>query len=324
MVKNKKYPLRLSYASRTALWAGDRLSSEYKKGATGEKISETWELSVREDAMSRILNGSCEGMTLEQYFEREGYDCVSNTFDASMRFPLLVKLIDAADTLSVQVHPRDEDIDASAGDSGKTEMWYIVDAEPDAKIIYGLKNGVGREELELAIAERRLPDIMNYVSVSAGQTYFIPAGTVHALGAGIVVAEIQQSSDRTYRLYDFERRDEQGNLRELHIDKALSVTRRYSGEDVDALRYKRGRDCRGGELLASSEYFKVRRVTLRGEWQDSVTEESFVSVLCLDGDGAIVLDGERYPVSKGDSYFLPAGMGEYALDGEMTVILSEI
>ncbi len=321
----KKYPLKLSYTAKTALWAGKRLASEFGKRSEFETISETWELSVREDEMAVVQNGEARGMTLAEYFSRCGFDCVTSNFTANERFPLLVKLIDANDILSVQVHPDDAyAFAAEGGDSGKTEMWYIIDAKPDAKLVYGLAKGIGKREFADAVAEGRLNDVMNFVPVRAGQTYFIPSGMLHAIGSGILIAEIQQNSDLTYRVYDFERVGADGKKRPLHVEKSLAVTRPFDDGEVNAQRFARDASNMAGEVLAASEYFTVSRVTLDGKQLLTADEDSFVNLLCLDGACELVFDGESYPVRKGDSYFLPAGMGKYTAEGSATLILSKV
>ncbi len=320
----KKYPLKLTYTAKTALWAGKRLKEEYGKQTELERVSETWELSVREDEMARVIGGEADGMTLAEYFASCGYDCVTPSFKAGDRFPLLVKFIDAEDYLSVQVHPDDNYAAAVENDSGKTEMWYIVDAKAGAKLIYGLKAGISSEDFAAAVAEGRMGDTMNYVDVKAGETYFIPAGMLHAIGAGILIAEIQQNSDLTYRVYDFDRVGADGKKRELHVDKALAVTRPYDESEINEQRFARGKACDTGELLASSKYFKVRRLTQSGTAKLCASDDSFVSLLCTDGEGSIFADGVSYKITKGDSYFIPAGMGDFIIDGKLTVIISEV
>lgn len=320
----KKYPLKLTYTAKTALWAGKRLKSEFFKKSEFDTVSETWELSVRRDEMARIIGGEADGLTLAEYFEKAGYDCVSPDFCEDKRFPLLVKLIDANDILSVQVHPDDEYAANVENDSGKTEMWYIVDAAEGATLVYGLKSGVSREEFAAAVAENRIGEVMNHVPVKSGETYFIPAGMLHAIGAGILIAEIQQNSDLTYRVYDFDRVGADGKLRPLHVDKAIDVTRPYTEEEVDAIRFASGRKAMAGELLASSEYFKVERIKLCGRVSLYADEQSFVSLLCVDGKGIIAFEGEEYAISKGDSYFIPAGMGAFDLEGNADIIASRI
>ncbi len=319
-----RYPLKLSYTAKTALWAGKRLKDEFSKVSEFQTVSESWELSVRDDEMATILAGEAEGMTLREYFSECGWDCVTPTFKAGDRFPLLVKLIDANDILSVQVHPDDKYAGEVEHDSGKTEMWYIIDALEGAKLVYGLRDGATREDFAAAVNEGRLNDVMNYVPVSAGETYFIPAGMLHAIGAGILIAEIQQNSDLTYRVYDFDRIGADGKLRPLHVQKSLDVTRPFDGAEIDSIRYARGKECGAGELLANSEYFKVRRLNLDGNQSLCVTDDSFMSVLCLEGNAVICADGVEYKAVKGDSYFLPAKMGDFTVEGKALLILSEV
>ena len=322
-VMNKKYPLKLNYVAKNAIWAGKRLKNEFGKESENDTISETWELTVRRDEMSRILNGESEGKTLAEYFEENGYDCVTPDFKSGDRFPLLIKLIDAEDVLSVQVHPDDEYAKRVEGDSGKTEMWHVIDAKEGAKLIYGLKPGIGQAEFSRAVAEGRIGEVVNEIDVAAGDTYFIPAGMVHAIGAGILIAEIQQNADLTYRVYDFDRVGADGKKRELHIEKALDVTRAFSEDEINSIRYSKGHDALSGELLANSEFFSVRKLTLNGQTERlDVTAESFLSILCTEGEGKLTFGGEDYSLSRGDSYFLPAGMGECDLTGRVMVIIS--
>jgi len=321
----KKYPLRLTYTAKTALWAGDRLSLEWGKKGESDRISETWELSVRPREMAEILNGEGKGMTLEAYFAACGADCVSPTYRLGDRFPLLVKLIDAADSLSVQVHPDDAYAARVEGDSGKTEMWYIVDAREGAELIYDLKEGVDREAFARAVKEKRIGEVMGSRPVHKGETYFIPAGMVHAIGKGILIAEIQQNSDLTYRIYDFDRRQKDGTLRQLHTEKAMEVVRPYTEAEVEAVRFARGR---GEEsLIVNCPYFSVRRVEITphtGAWETCVGTESFLSLLCVEGEGVLRFEGETYPIGRGDSYFLPAGMGALRVEGELTLLASAL
>ena len=320
----KKYPLRLNYTPKTALWGGTRLKTEFGKTADLDVVSETWELTVRRDEMSKIIGGDADGMTLAEYFDTCGYDCVSPSFKPGDRFPLLVKFIDAMDSLSVQVHPDDDYAGRVENDSGKTEMWYIVDAAEGAQLIYGLKEGVTSEDFAKAAAEGRYRDVMASVPVHAGENYFIPAGMLHAIGSGILIAEIQQNSDLTYRVYDFDRVGKDGKPRELHVEKAVAVTRPYSDEEIEAIRFARGKEIGEGELMANSAYFKAVRHVIDGEVTITADKDSFVSLLCTAGQGSIVFDGQEYTVRMGDSYFIPAGMGQFTLKGTLTALASTI
>ena len=317
----KKYPLKLSYIAKSAIWGGNTLKKEWGKLHSGDNIAETWELSVREKEMAKIENGEAKGYTLAEYFEAAGYDAVSPDYRRGDRFPLLVKLIDAAAPLSVQVHPDDGYAERVEGDSGKTEMWYILSAREGAELICGLREGVSREDYARAVAEGRIESAMNYVRVKAGDCFFIPAGMVHAIGEGILIAEIQQNSDLTYRVYDYDRVGADGKKRELHTEKALDVVRPFTSEEVAAVRYSEGYSDR---FLVNNKYFKVWEQDTATERELTVTQRSFTSILCVEGEGAICFEGERYEIKKGDSYFCPAGMGRLTLCGEARLICSEI
>ncbi len=320
----KKYPLKLSYITKTALWAGTKLKDDFAKKSDFDTVSESWELTVRQNEMATVENGAAKGLTLKEYFKAVGYDCVSPDFSETDRFPLLVKLIDAEDMLSVQVHPDDEYSSRVEGDSGKTEMWYIVDAKEGATLVYSLADGVSAEDFAKAVREGRIGEVMNHVPVKKGQTYFIPAGMLHAIGAGILVAEIQQNSDITYRVYDFDRVGADGKLRELHVDKALAVTRPFTEDEVSAIRFSNPERAMAGESLASCEFFGASRLTANGKTDLSVDSDSFLSLICIEGSGVITFDGEKYPFTKGDSYFLPAGMGAFTINGSATLITSRV
>lgn len=317
----KKYPLKLTYIAKPAIWGGSLLSREWGKISNDDNIAETWELSVREKEMAKITNGEAEGMTLAEYISAVGADAVSDTYVSGARFPMLVKLIDAADKLSVQVHPDDIYAKEVENDSGKTEMWYIVDAEEGAEIIYGLADGVDSDGFRRAFESGSLTGAMKHISVKKGESYFIPAGMVHAIGKGILIAEIQQNSDLTYRVYDYDRVGADGKTRELHTEKALSVIRPYTESEVNAIRFSEGEN---DSLLANNKYFKAYKIPVSGVVQANVSSRSFVSLLCLDGEGYIEASGEKYAIKKGDSFYLPAGMGAYTLGGNLDIIAAEV
>ncbi len=235
-------------------------------------------------------------MLLAEYFGAVGAEAVSQTYRLEDRFPLLVKLIDARDRLSVQVHPDDAYASRVEGDSGKTEMWYIVDAEEGATIVYGLADRVSREKFARLVAEGKIKDGMREIPVKKRETYFIPAGMVHAIGSGILIAEIQQNSDLTYRVWDYDRRDAAGQLRPLHTEKALEVIRPFEEAEIDAVRFARGKE---EGMLANNEYFKVWRMEIRDTENVVATADSFVSVLCVEGEGRIAFGGEEYPIRRG-------------------------
>lgn len=297
---NISYPLKLGPVFKETIWGGERLKNEFHKQSSLERIAESWELTCRSDAMSTITSGELAGMPL------------SAVVDNTKRFPLLVKLIDANDKLSIQVHPDDEyAARREGGDTGKTEAWYIVDAKPNAKIIYGICGEYDREKFREAALSGELEDKLNYVKVKKGDLFFIPSGMVHAIGDGILIAEVQQSSDLTYRVYDYDRRDKNGMRRELHLEKALDVIRTYSDGEIESLRFSRGMGT--DDLLVNCDYFSIRMIH-----SDTIEDASdeFVHLLCLSGEG----DVDGIPFQKGDSLFLPTGSGRHAIHGNFEML----
>ena len=298
-----KYPLKLHSVCKEIIWGGNRLKNEYGKVAELDKIAESWELTVRHDGMNVIENGEYAGMTLGEYLGKDAEG-----------FPLLIKLIDACDKLSIQVHPDDTYAKEKEGEYGKTEMWYIVDAEPGAKLVYGLKN-YQKDTFKAAVENGTLEEYMNAVDVKKGDIFFIPSGLVHAIGAGILIAEIQQSSNVTYRVYDYMRRGKDGKLRELHVDKALDVIVDYTEEEIEAIRYEDGKD---ETALANCRYFKVDRHIVN----EAITlsaDTSFMHILALSGEGTV----GGVSIKKGESILLPKGLCGVICEGkELEIITS--
>ncbi len=304
----------LKPVTKHIIWGGERLSRDYGMGENGEKIAEAWELTCRGDGDNEIISGKYTGRLLSE-FVRENPQALG-TKQKGDRFPLLIKLIDAEADLSIQVHPDDEYALSHTDDTGKTEMWYIVDAKPGAKLIYGLKRKYTRDELKTAIAAGTLESLMNYVEVKSGETYFIPSGLVHAIGAGILIAEIQQNSNITYRVYDYNRRQPDGSLRQLHIEPALDVIERF---DPEAVKVEKT-----GDVIASCKYFEVRAIALDGEKTVCAGEESFLHLMITDGECEIICAGEKISTKKGGSVFVAAASGNVTLKGNATVIVSSL
>lgn len=304
----------LKPVTKHIIWGGERLSRDYGMGENGEKIAEAWELTCRGDGDNEIISGKYTGRLLSE-FVRENPQALG-TKQKGDRFPLLIKLIDAEADLSIQVHPDDEYALSHTDDMGKTEMWYIVDAKPGAKLIYGLKRKYTRDELKTAIAAGTLESLMNYVEVKSGETYFIPSGLVHAIGAGILIAEIQQNSNITYRVYDYNRRQPDGSLRQLHIEPALDVIERF---DPEAVKVEKT-----GDVIASCKYFEIRAIALDGEKTVCAGEESFLHLMITDGECEIICAGEKISTKKGGSVFVAAASGNVTLKGNATVIVSSL
>lgn len=324
-MKHTLYPFQLSAITKSPIWGGDRLCREYGKSSSAATVGESWELTVRREEVSRVQNGLYAGEGLDTLIKRFGKDVTGGGFGAE-DFPLLIKLIDAGDRLSVQVHPDDSYAARVENDRGKTEMWYIVDAEEDAEIICGLADGVDDEAFAKAVAEGRLETALKHQPVKAGEVYFIPAGLAHAIGRGILIAEIQQNCDLTYRVYDYDRRDANGNLRELHIQKAIEVTRPFSLEEIDAIRYSNAKkdERNDPELLAACDFFRVNRLELHGECRSIGRRGVMQHLLCLTGGMSLSYSGERYSLQKGDSWLLPAALDGVCLEGTGSLLLSSV
>ena len=323
----KKYPLLMRPVSKEILWGGDKLKKEYAKTAPFEKIAESWELTVRSDGMSVIANGVYAGMSMERYIALGKTDVLGTNCKKYDRFPLLIKFIDAADNLSVQVHPDDAYALPKENEFGKTEMWYIMDAEPGAKLVYGLADGCTLEEFAGAVADGTVEEKLNYVEVHRGEVYFIPSGQVHAIGAGILIAEIQQNSNITYRVYDYNRRQSDGSLRQLHTDKALDVIKIRTEDEIDAIRFAEAPGSANCEILCACEYFTSEKYVTSRENVAVVHVDagSFVSILVLEADGGCLEMGDEIlPLHRGDSYFIPAGNADVRISGNAEIITTKI
>jgi mannose-6-phosphate isomerase len=313
-------PIKLKSVCKEIIWGGNRLKNEYNKVSNLNNIAESWELTVRDDGMNIIDGGDFDGMTMAEYIEKNGFSVVSNK--ELDRFPLLIKFIDAEDNLSIQVHPDDEYGMKTANSLGKTEMWYIIDAKPGSKLVYGLKESCTIEMLKDAIKNNNVEEMLNYVPVKKGDVFFIPSGLVHAIGAGILLAEIQQNSNITYRVYDYNRLGKDGKPRELHVQDALNVIVNRTEEEIEKIRFST--NVKNTSTLASCEYFNVDKFNIDGSCEFSTNAESFNSILCLEGNGNIEFNGTQFPLIKGDSYFIPANLGRYLVSGNLEIIVSKI
>ncbi|MGG1514210.1 type I phosphomannose isomerase catalytic subunit [Paenibacillus oryzisoli] len=315
------YPLQFQPEMKERVWGGrtlEKFGFQLPEGAIGEG----WMIGDHPNGTTKVINGELAGLGLDEIREKYGKELFGTKgfSEKNGRFPLLIKLLDCEDDLSVQVHPNDHYERLAAGELGKTEMWYILDAKPGAKIIYGMKDGVTRESLAAAIEEGRIMDCLQEVPVEAGDSFYIPAGTVHALGAGVLVAEIQQNSDTTYRLYDYNRPGLDGKLRELHIEDSLNV---IAYEGSGSTRMKTGQEAPGTWLtLAQSPFFTVEKGLVGPRWELSTTADSFVILVVAEGSGMLQWADGEIAAKPGDCFLLPANLGSYALEGGMTVIRS--
>ncbi len=310
--------LKLKPSCKNYLWGGHRLAEEYGIEYEEDVLAEAWELSCHPDGPSYIVNGKYAGKTLEEFIEAEGKDVLGSHCRRFRDFPILIKFIDAKQNLSIQVHPNNRYALKNEGQYGKTEMWYIMDAKPGAFLYYGFKTEVSKEEFAKRIEEDSLLEVLNAVPVQKGDVLFIESGTIHAIGEGILIAEIQQNSNVTYRVYDYGRVGKDGKKRDLHIEKALAVTNRVPIVK-DKSSYPHVADC---------DYFTVDKLNLDGTFmkkmEGSVSEASFASILFLDGQGAITNNGETLSFKKGESFFLAAGSGNYTIEGSCDALVTTI
>ena len=310
--------VKLRPSCKDYIWGGHRLAEEYNVAFDGPVLAEAWELSCHPDGPSIVDGGTYDGLTLEQYIEKRGREILGTHCRRFRDFPILTKFIDAKDNLSIQVHPSNGFALQNEGQYGKTEMWYVLDAEDDAFLYYGFSREISKEEFAQRIKDNTLLEVLNPVPVKKGDALFIESGTLHAIGKGILIAEIQQNSNVTYRVYDYGRVGKDGRKRDLHIEKAIAVTNRVpivrSGSN-----YPHVADC---------DYFTVDKLNLDGRltyrMQGTVSSASFLSILILDGEGTISCGGEQIRYRKGDSLFLDAGSGDWQIEGSCDALLTTI
>ena len=318
MTTNSK-PFLLKPAGKDYLWGGTRLNDEFAKGIPLDPLAETWECSTHPDGPSVVASGIFEGQTLTEVLAAHPEYLGNRHPDG--KFPLLIKFIDAKKDLSVQVHPNDVyAMEHENGQNGKSEMWYVLDAAKDAHLVYGLKHDCTEKEIRQAIADGTLLRHLQRVPVRKDDLFFIEAGTIHAIGAGALIAEIQENSNLTYRLYDYDRVGKDGKKRELHIDKAMQVANLKSSAEprqpLRVLKYKQGV---ASEFLSRCKYFEVYRVLLNTERRQQVyyrvDEMSFRVLLCINGCGDIHFEGGEIPFYKGDCIFVPADSVQLTMRG---------
>lgn len=338
--------MRLEPAFKDNLWGGTKLRTVFGKKCDYDVIGESWELSAHPDGQSVIASGIFTGMYFGEFIEKYGHDVVGWKSSSLDRFPVLIKFIDAKKDLSIQIHPDDDYALEIENEFGKNEMWYVVDCEPGAFLYCGLKKDSSKEEIRERIENNTITDILNKIEVHKGDCVMVKAGTIHAIGAGILICEIQQNSNCTYRMYDYDRKDKFGNKRELHIDKAIDV--------VDVKKYKPfisdNKDVpEGAEVLVSCKYFECYKYVLgsdaaeadhasdiegncyntenvrnTGKVNISVDAMSFRSVIVIDGSGKIAVGNNTMDYKAGDSFFVTSGEKVINLEGTGTVIVTKV
>lgn len=314
--------LKLNPVFKDYIWGGTRLRDDFGLKTDINPVAEGWMLACHKDGMNTIDGGEYDGKTLESVIKEGGKSKIAGTNSEKFPyFPVLIKLIDAKDNLSVQVHPDNEYAARVEHEFGKTEMWYVLDAAPGATLIYGFKNKIGKEEFKQAIESNTLLDVLNVVEVKKGDMFFIEAGTVHAIGKGALIAEIQQNSNSTYRVYDYGRLGKDGKSRELHIQKAIDVSKTEPAK-YGTKPFGKKEEISGGtrQMLTECPLFSVYNYELCGKVELNANEESFNHILVVDGSGKI--GGREF--KKGDSFFVPANYGNYEIDGNGEFILTKV
>ena len=317
--------VKLSPAFKDYLWGGNRLSEIYGFGESGQRIAESWQLSAHMAGCSKVETGACAGTEFDAYLKKIGREALGWKCQPYERFPLLVKFIDATDKLSIQVHPDDAYAMPYENDYGKNEMWYVLDAREDAFVYLGFEKDTDRGEVERRIEEGTLSDILHKVPVKKGDSVFVPAGQIHAIGAGALILEIQQSSNATYRLYDYNRRDKDGKLRPLHLEKAFAnmsyKANTQSGSPMQPWQQGKGYAKR---LLEQCKYFSVWTYCVQEQVELVMDDSSFWSIVVVSGEGSIEAEGEKQDLFAGDSLFIPAGRKAVKVSGNCHFVLSYV
>lgn len=303
------YPLKLKPLYYERIWGGNNLQKVFGRELPSDKIGESWELCSHKHGMSVVTNGSLAGKSLEELITTYKADLLGLKYkEDSAVFPIMVKILDANDKLSIQVHPDDKYARLVEQEPGKTEAWYIAHAAANAQIVYGLKDGVTKETFIRALKEHKVSDMLRYVPVKTGDMVFVPAGTVHTILGGIVAYEVQQNSDTTYRVYDFDRVDAAGKTRELHTDKAIEVISFERQAPVDF-----------GKPFVKCDYFHMEKQVVAGE-QSEKTEGGFIVYCVTGGKGELIYKEHVLILAPGETILIPACLESLTLRGQVELL----
>lgn len=314
----KLYPLQFVPILKERIWGGTKLKSYLNKPITSEITGESWEISTVENDVSIVANGDYKGKSLNELIAEYPAEILGTKVHAQFgeQFPLLFKYLDAREDLSIQVHPNDALAKKHHNSFGKTEMWYVMQADEDARLVVGFKEKSSPAEYLEHLNNKTLFDILDAKKVKQGDVFFLATGTIHAIGAGNVVAEIQQTSDITYRVYDFDRVDAQGNKRELHTDLALEA---LNFNKIDAERKYAKVENESNEIV-NCQYFTTNFIPLSGKAEVHKNKDSFTVYMCVDGSFELDYNGNNYPYQKGDTVLIPASMADFQLSGKASLL----
>jgi mannose-6-phosphate isomerase len=317
-MKLRSYPLQFEPILKERIWGGEKLKTILNKPIVSKITGESWELSTVEGDVSIVVNGELKGKSLMDLIDEMPNEILGTTVYERFgkQFPLLFKYLDAREDLSIQVHPNDKLAKERHNSFGKTEMWFVTQADADARIIVGFKENSSKEEYLQHLNDKTLVSILDDVKAKAGDVFFLETGTVHAIGAGLVVAEIQQTSDITYRLYDFDRKDAQGNTRELHVDLALDAIN-YNKVDT---RKKYETKANTSNVVVDCPYFTTNFIPLENKVEVSKSGETFTVYMCIEGNFEIEYDGFKQAYKKGDTVLVPAEINAFVLNGNASIL----
>ena len=310
----EKAPIRFAPYFKSVIWGGERICRYKGIGQDEDNIGESWEVSAVPGHESVVVEGTYKGIRITELIERFGPELLGRDVYERYegKFPLLVKLIDANDNLSVQVHPDDELARKRHGSLGKSEMWYIIQADEGAKIYSGLNREMTPDEYVRMVEENTIEEALAVHHSHPGDIFFLPAGRVHSIGAGNLLAEIQESSDITYRIYDYDRRDAHGNPRELHTEQAKDAIDYTFHEEY---RSAPADEAIANAMIAECDHFRVHRLLVDGEMRHSLSGSSFTVVMCLQGDVVLEYEGGDMAMRAGETVLLPAAMTSFVLKG---------
>jgi len=317
-MKPTTYPLQFEPILKERIWGGEKLKTILNKPITSKITGESWELSTVEGDVSVVSNGELKGKSLMDLIDEKPNEILGTEVYKRFgkQFPLLFKYLDAREDLSIQVHPNDKLAKERHNSFGKTEMWYVTQADPNSRIIVGFKENSSKEEYLKHLNDKTLVSILDTVTAKPGDVFFLETGTVHAIGAGLVVAEIQQTSDITYRLYDFDRKDAQGNTRELHVDLALDAIN-YNKVDTQK---KYETKTNTSNVVVDCPYFTTNFLPLENKLEVSKSGASFTVYMCIEGSFEIEYDGFKQSYKKGDTILVPAEINAFILTGNASIL----
>ncbi len=315
------YPLKFAPIYKQLIWGGTNISTYFHRDIRLDTVAESWELCCRDEGTSVVSSGVLKGMSLSALILRFGDKLMGIDIYKKFgsHFPLLIKIIDANENLSVQVHPNDSYARANGEKNGKSELWYILDAKEDARIVYGVKKDESKEDFIKAISEKKVEQELNLVEACSGDVFFVPAGKVHAILGGLLIVEIQQNSNTTYRIYDWGRVDKDGKGRTLNTSEALDVIDFTSQNQLEICPQLTDNKDNNTDSILRSKYFNIDRISVHHCYA-SAAMDSFIVLMCIKGNGSIIYDGGRCSIIFGETVLLPACIGNFSIEGIMTLL----